>query len=143
MYELDLLCFADPFCFDLRSMRHFAMQKDAIVVVAEDSGALGGFVILNLEPMLGAKIAYVTTLDVHPQLRRHGLAMKLMDEAERVAEGAGAGLAALHVYTGNEPAIAFYERRGYARGSLDPEFYGPGVDAWTYTKPLKHVAADD
>jgi ribosomal protein S18 acetylase RimI-like enzyme len=143
MYELDLLCFTQPFTFDLRSMRRFATQKNAIVVVAEHSGNLAGFVILNLESMLGAKLAYVTTLDVHPNLRRHGLATKLMDEEERLAELAGAALAALHVYSDNEAAITFYERRGYLRGSPDVDFYGPGMNAWTYTKPLKHPSEEN
>lgn len=137
MYELDLLCFTEPFTFDLPSMRRFAAQKNAIVVVAEAHGSLAGFAILNVENMLGAKLAYVTTLDVHPQQRRLGLASQLMDEAEHLAESAGAGLATLHVYAENESAIAFYERRGYLRGSPDVDFYGPGMSAWTYTKLLK------
>ena len=60
MYELDLLCFTEPFTFDLPSMRRFATQKNAIVVVAEDLGSLAGFAILNVENMLGAKLAYIT-----------------------------------------------------------------------------------
>ena len=137
MYELDLLCFTEPFTFDLPSMRRFATQKNAIVVVAEAHGSLAGFAILNVENMLGAKLAYITTLDVHPQQRRLGLASQLMDEAECLATSAGAGLATLHVYADNESAIAFYERRGYLRGSPDVDFYAPGMSAWSYTKLLK------
>ena len=137
MYELDLLCFTEPFTFDLPSMRRFATQKNAIVVVAEALGSLAGFAILNVENMLGAKLAYITTLDVHPEQRRLGLASQLMDEAEYLAKSAGAGLATLHVYADNESAIAFYERRGYLRGSADVDFYAPGMSAWSYTKLLK------
>jgi ribosomal-protein-alanine N-acetyltransferase len=42
----------------------------------------------------------------------------------------------LHVFTGNEGAVRFYERLGYERIGIKPRFYGRGLDAFVYRKTL-------
>jgi ribosomal protein S18 acetylase RimI-like enzyme len=133
MYALDLVCFEEPFRFDLKSMRRFAARAGAIVVVAQAARELVGFVLVHLER---GRLAYVVTLDVAPAFRRMGLAGVLMEEAERQSLDAGAERVGLHVYSGNIAAIAFYERLGFERVGVDVGFYGEGLDAWAYLKPL-------
>jgi len=133
MYALDLICFEEPFRFDLRSMRRFAMRVGAIVVVAESLGGLAGFVIVHMER---GRLAYVVTLDVAPEFRRRGLARGLMASAEGEALRAGAEWMGLHVFAGNASAIAFYERLGFERVAVDEGFYGAGLNAWSYRKRL-------
>jgi ribosomal-protein-alanine N-acetyltransferase len=136
MYALDLLCFQEPFQFDLRAMRSFVTQPGAIVLVAAWAAASGdamlGFVVVNMN----RRGAYVTTLDVHPDCRRLGVARKLVAEAERRAAEAGAGIMALHVYVENRAAIALYEAAGYVQGSRVRDFYGRGMDGFGYRKQL-------
>ena len=136
MHALDLECFDPPFRFDLRTMKFFASQRNAVVVVAEAAKGVVGFVILELQLRLRAPSAYVVTLDVHPAHRRMGLARRLMEEAVRRASEAGAKLLSLHVYVGNEAAIRFYEGQGYQRTMDAPDFYGPGLDGIVYVKEL-------
>ena len=81
-------------------------------------------------------MGYVTTLDVHPEGRRQGLAIELMGRAERQALGAGCSELRLHVFTGNAAACALYERLGFERLFLDEGFYRDGLDAWVYGKRL-------
>jgi ribosomal protein S18 acetylase RimI-like enzyme len=133
MHALDLVCFKEPFRFDLRSMRRFALRVGAIVVVAEAARQLAGFVIVHLER---GRLAYVVTLDVAPEFRRRGLAKALMAEAERESRASCADRAGLHVFTGNAAAISFYEQLGYERKAFDQGFYGEGFDAFVYLKPL-------
>jgi ribosomal-protein-alanine N-acetyltransferase len=133
MYMLDLVCFDEPFRFTLAAMRRFVLQRGAIVIVAEADGRLAGFVVVH--PVKRAT-GYVVTLDVSAEFRRRGLASALMTAAERQALQAGVEEMALHVYTGNSTAIAFYERLGFQRGELCAGFYGPGMDAWVYSKPI-------
>ncbi len=133
MHALDLVCFEEPFRFDLKSMRRFALRVGAIVVVAESLGELVGFVVVHLER---GRLAYVVTLDVAPEFRRKGLARGLMVSAEEEALRAGAERMELHVFAGNAAAIAFYERMGFERVVLDEGFYGEDLDAWTYWKRL-------
>jgi len=134
MHRLDLLCFDSPFRFDLRAMRRFALAPNAIAIVAEEESTLAGFVILNPTHRVSA---YVTTLDVHPAHRRHGLARRLMASAEAAARRANLTPLRLHVSTENPAAIAFYEAIGFARQSLHEDFYAPSLHAWLYTKPLE------
>ena len=137
MYELDLLCFAEPFRFDMASMRRFALQRNAIVVVASAGDRLAGFVIVHATRRGAILTGYIATLDVHPDFRRQSLATRLMDDAQQLAIEAGVGELRLHVFVGNESAIPFYECRGFTRVGLAKSFYGDGVDAWVYVNNLR------
>ena len=130
MYQLDLVCFEPPFRFNRRAMRFFAQAPGSISLIAESGVKLVGFCVVQVKEQVG----YVVTLDVAPEWRRHGLAMRLMKELEMQARAAGAMEMALHVFVGNLAAIRFYERIGYVRTGLAKSFYGRGVDALVYRK---------
>jgi len=136
MYALDLLCFDKPFRFDLRSMRKYATHPEAIVLIAESDGEIRGFIVVNPSRRKALHSAYVTTLDVHPHVRRRGIARALVAEAERRAAATGAVSMQLHVFTGNTDAIGFYESVGYEQLLLTEDFYSPGLDAFSYMKSL-------
>ena len=60
-----------------------------------------------------------------------------MEDVEKQARAAGAEEMDLHVWTGNEGAIEFYEGRGYRPVELVKRFYGAaGLDAFVYRKGL-------
>lgn len=134
MYALDLECFAPPFRFTPRAMLRFAEYPDAIVLIAESCADaaphLAGFVIAHME----GRTAYIVTLDVASPFRRRGLARLLMSGTESRALAGGAQEIALHVFTGNIGAIAFYESLGYDRLRLAENFYAHGVHALVYRK---------
>jgi ribosomal-protein-alanine N-acetyltransferase len=138
IFRLDEVCFTPEFRFDRESMREFAEKRNAVVQVAEEvCGRIAGFVIAHIERIASGWRAYVVTLDVAPEHRRKGLAMRLMREAESRAVAAGAHWIQLHVFTGNEGAIRFYERIGYERIRTTRGFYGAtGMDAFVYGKEL-------
>jgi ribosomal-protein-alanine N-acetyltransferase len=138
MYALDCVCFAEEFRFSRRAMRAFAEARNAIALVAEDgAGGLAGFAIVHVEGPAKGRYGYVVTLDVGPAWRRHGLATRLMREVERRLAGRGVAVMALHVHTGNDAAVRFYERAGYERLGVEAGFYGaPGLDAFVYAKRL-------
>jgi [ribosomal protein S18]-alanine N-acetyltransferase len=138
MFRLDLACFAEEFRFDRGSMRVFAEEGGAIPLVAEAEGAeLVGFVIVQIERSPAVGRGYVMTLDVAAEWRREGVAGRLMAEAEARVVSAGVSWMELHVFTGNEGAIRFYERLGYIRTGLQRRFYGEkGLDAFVYRKSL-------
>ncbi len=144
---MDVLCFAEPFRFDLRSMRRFAESRNALVLVAEIDDVetarprIAGFVIVHVERSpKGGRRGYVVTLDVLPERRREGIAAALMAGVERLAAEAGAERMELHVFTGNDAAIRFYERLGYERTGVQAGFYGESgddtLDAFVYGKRL-------
>ena len=137
MHSLDVECFGKPFRFSRSAMRRFAEAKKARVVIAEDSGDLVGFVILDIEDTEDERFGYIVTLDVSPEHRRRGLARELMQEVEREASREGCTAVGLHVFTGNEPAVRFYVGRGFVRSHRENDFYGRGIDAWVFHKPLR------
>jgi ribosomal protein S18 acetylase RimI-like enzyme len=138
MFRLDVECFAPEFRFDRASMRAFAGERDAIALVAEArDGALAGFVIVHVEGVAAGWRGYVVTLDVAEEWRRKGLAGRLMRAAEMRTVAAKARWMELHVHTGNEAAIRFYERLGYKRIAMKRRFYGAeGLDAFVYRKEI-------
>ena len=138
MFQLDEACFAEEFRFDRESMREFAEERNAVVRVAQNGcGEIVGFVIVHVEHVAAGWRAYVVTLDVAAECRQRGLARRLMREVEACATVTGVGWMQLHVFTGNEGAIGFYERIGYKRICLKQGFYGEaGLDAYVYGKEL-------
>ena len=136
MHELDLMCFDKQFRFDLKSMTKYATHPEAIVIIAESGIELRGFIIVNPTRRRAMHAAYVTTLDVHPDFRRLGMARALLAAAEQSAASAGATTMQLHVFTGNSAAISFYESAGYEQLLLTEDFYSTGLDAFAYLKTL-------
>ncbi len=140
MHQLDQLCFAEPFRFDRPTMRRYAFEPGAIVLLAyagRTSGSeLLGLLLVNLNDQRTLPLAYVTTLDVHPDHRRRGIAAALVREVEARASATNAALLRLHVSATNVEAIRFYERLGFHRDSHLADFYGNGLDSYVYSKQL-------
>lgn len=137
IFALDEVCFEPPFRFSAHAMQQFAEARNALTVVAEaDAGEIAGFCIAHVERAGKGLRAYVVTLDVAPQYRRHGLARQMMQRIEQQAADAGCEAMALHVSVENTGAIAFYENDGYERSRLVKSFYGLGRHAYVYQKAL-------
>jgi len=138
MIRVDEVCFAADFRFDQAAMSAFADAKNAVSVVAETGGGkMAGFVIAHLERAQAGLRGYIVTLDVLPEYRHGGLGARLIQEMERRVYAAGARWMDLHVFTGNDSAIRFYERMGYGRTGFKECFYGQsGLDAFVYRKAL-------
>lgn len=137
IFELDQICFAEPFRFALETMRWFVEARNALTVIAERGTETAGFCIAHVERNDNVRVGYVVTLDVRYSERRRGLAQRLMREVETQAREAGCNSMTLHVSVGNKGAIRFYERLGYIRSQEVPDFYGKGFAAWTYYKALQ------
>lgn len=112
-----------------------------IHLVAELDGAVVGYIRLKPPTTLpeNAHVLHVSGIAVHPRARRRGVAAALMSAAEPFARNCGAVKISLRVLGTNEPAIALYERLGYAReGVLRDEFLinGRYVDDVMMAKPV-------
>jgi ribosomal-protein-alanine N-acetyltransferase len=142
MYELDVACFERPFRFSRATMRSFAEAGNARAVLAVDGAKVAGFGILQVEPLNHHWAGYIVTLDVDPAYRRQRLGRRLMAALEGHALAAGCTELVLHVFSGNEAAIRFYEGCGFMRATRAEGFYGRSLggrslDAWVYCKPIE------
>jgi putative acetyltransferase len=84
------------------------LVPDAAIIVAEQAGALAGFVTID-------PTGYLDQLVVAPEHWGSELATRLVDEAKRLSPG---GITLL-VNTDNARAIRFYERNGFLRAGAD------------------------
>lgn len=142
IFALDEVCFEAPFRFSKRAMQQFAEARNALTVVAENeaTGEIEGFCIAHVErPGKGLR-AYVVTLDVAPQYRRHGIAGQIIRRVEQQAVEADCDSMELHVSVDNEGAIAFYEAENYERSHVVKSFYGLGRHAYVYRKAIGNAA---
>jgi GNAT superfamily N-acetyltransferase len=92
---------------------------------ARRNGRITGIIVLNESPepqygevpwrYPGKKILVVHRLLVDPRRQRRGIAGRLMDFAEGLAEDQGYQTIRLDAFVENPGALTFYERRGYHR----------------------------
>lgn len=69
----------------------------------------------DAEPTGERPTALIHHARVHPDSQRRGIGTALMDAAEAEARKQGFAMLKLDVEPSNEPAVRFYERRGYQR----------------------------
>jgi ribosomal protein S18 acetylase RimI-like enzyme len=86
-----------------------------------------------------SRAARLYSLAVGAHARGTGLGGALLAAAEADARARGCTSMRLEVRVDNPPAIALYERRGYARIARLPRFYDDGGDGWRYVKGLTTV----
>ena len=140
IFALDEICFEPPYRFSLAMMRRSAEARHALTVVAERGSEIAGFCIAHVERTSGGIcFGYIITLDVALGERRRGLARSMMQRIETQARDAGCIAMLLHVAVANAGAIRFYERSGYVRSQPVRSFYGAGLDAFVYRKPLSAI----
>jgi ribosomal-protein-alanine N-acetyltransferase len=80
--------------------------------------------------------AELLRLAVAPAERRRGIARALIAEGLERLVGAGVQVCFLEVRLSNEPAVALYERLGFARVGRRRSYYRDGADALVFALEL-------
>jgi ribosomal-protein-alanine N-acetyltransferase len=87
--------------------------------------------------------AELLTLCVHPDTRRAGLGIRLLEQIERMAAERGAVCVFLEVAEDNEAAQSLYARCGYTTTGLRKDYYKPPKGKRIGAICLKkHLSAD-
>lgn len=121
--DVDDVCAVDRLCFPCPWSREtFEAEASSTVGwyrVAESAGRVVGYI--------GSHVildeAHITTLGVHPELRRKRIAERLLADVLRHAVGAGARRITLEVRESNVEALALYRKYGFAPVSRRPRYY--------------------
>ena len=105
--------------------------------VAESDGEVIGYACFGAIPCTLASYD-LYWIAVHPSKQHGGIGKRLLENVERrIAEDSGT-----HVYVDTSgrdayvPTRAFYERMGYIRAAVLPDFYAPGDAKVIYVKSL-------
>lgn len=135
MYRLEQMCF-DIEAFSSHQLQYLINTKTAISFVAEANGDFAGFIIGLTNRNRFGKYGRVYTLDVDDRFRRMGIGMTLMDALIEGLRQAGCTNCFLEVKLDNEKAIPLYEKMGFSRSRMVPNYYSDGVHALKMRKSL-------
>ncbi|AWN38892.1 GNAT family N-acetyltransferase [Methylobacterium radiodurans] len=121
-----------------RAIRHAIDSPTMSVVVA--LALEGGEEVLVgaavLERRRASRIARLSSIAVSPARGGLGIGGTLLGAAEAEASARGCDRLRLEVRADNGAGIRLYERRGYTRFAVRPDYYEDGMEAWRYEKAL-------
>ena len=132
-YEIDQACFEPGVSYSRDELARFLSHRTSRTWVAEESGAVVGFLIANRER---PKVLHIVTIDVAAAWRRRGVGAILMDAAEAWAKEQKLALVGLETAHDNVGAQRFYEGRGYRKVGRLERYYANGSAAWVMVKEL-------
>lgn len=116
------------------SYRRLIRSKSALVLTAKVENILLGCAVVFFRQ--GSKRARLYSLAVDPDHRKRGIALALMQSAEKHALLRGCTCMGLEVRTDNARAISFYTRLGYEKIKEIPGYYEDGWSALQMQKTL-------
>lgn len=139
VHDLDQVCFPPGEAFSRDMFEDCLTSPSCVNFGIERDGELAAFITLMRQ---GPRAGQIITLDVHPSLRRQGLADRLMEELDRRARAFGLRRLALQVAVGNEPALRLYLKWGFSIRAVLPNYYGRGKDAYLMDKVLMDLGGE-
>ncbi|MBO7184391.1 MAG: ribosomal protein S18-alanine N-acetyltransferase [Oscillospiraceae bacterium] len=114
---LEKLCFSDPWSEE--SISGELNNRYSFWLVAEDDGVVLGYI--------GSQISFpeadVMNVAVYPDSRRRGIAAILVEALVRHLRSMDCTSLTLEVRASNAPAIALYEKMGFALVGRRPNYY--------------------
>lgn len=132
--KIDEACFPPGISYSRKELAGYIAFRSGRTWVAEDKGAIDGFLVANREP---ARVGHIITIDVVKRARRQGTGTRLMKVAERWASKARLRIIYLETAEDNLAAQSFYEALGYRKLEKIERYYSNGLAAWVMVKNLE------
>ncbi|MHA1628968.1 MAG: GNAT family N-acetyltransferase [Candidatus Heimdallarchaeota archaeon] len=85
------------------------LQENFWLLVMEDKGQIVGTVMVTHDSRKG----WINRLAVHPDHQHKGIALKLLEESEKILLAAGIEVYAALIESGNNPSRKLFEKAGY------------------------------
>ena len=121
---LEKICFSDP--WSENSVASELENKLALWLVAEENGAVAGYI--GSQTVMGE--TDMMNVAVHPGFRRRGIAQALVLALVEELKKLESRCLTLEVRASNDPAIALYEKLGFAQIGRRKNYYrNPREDA--------------
>ncbi|GGW75086.1 GNAT family N-acetyltransferase/peptidase C39 family protein [Alteromonas halophila] len=142
--DLEALVAIENRCFSTdrlsrRRLRYYIEASHAVMMVAVQPDAAKGASVTGYALLLlrrGTQLTRLYSVAVLPEARGRGLAEKLIVALEERALAKGKRFMRLEVASNNISAIALYERLGFHRFGLYPDYYDDHSDALRMQKTL-------
>ena len=136
--DIDQLIAIEELCYDHpwpREAFEEEIERDdvGISLVAEDEGLIVGF----LSGMAVVDEFRLHNIAVHPDFRGRGVGRGLIEAVESLCRQRDFRRILLEVRKGNEAARRLYLGLGFEAAGTRKDFYGPGQDAYLYSKYLR------
>ncbi len=122
-----------------RAIRHAIRSPTMSVLVALGDDGAGEEVLVGaatLERRRNSRNARLSSIAVSPARAGSGLGGIMLDAAEADARAHGCSHLRLEVRADNGAGIRLYERHGYTRFGVIPDYYEDGMEAWRYVRAL-------
>jgi ribosomal protein S18 acetylase RimI-like enzyme len=122
-----------------RAIRHAIRSPTMSVLVALGDDGAGAEILVaaaTLERRRNSRNARLSSIAVSPARAGSGLGGIMLDAAEAEARAHGCDRLRLEVRADNGAGIRLYERHGYTRFGVIPDYYEDGMEAWRYVKAL-------
>lgn len=142
--DLDDLVLIENRCFETdrmsrRSFHHMISKGNAATLVAEEDRRVVGYVMVFFRR--GTSMARIYSIAVLPEVRRSGVAGKLVEAAEQVTLDGDAVYMRLEVRTDNTASQELFKRLGYRPFGCYKDYYEDHADAVRMEKNLApHLA---
>jgi len=133
LYDIDQVCFVPGISYTREELKAFIGHRYSQTWVAEDGGAIIGFLISQREPR---RILHIVTIDVLKAWRRRSVGSLLMEAAEQWAHNHALRMIGLETAQDNLVAQKFYLARGYRKVDEIENYYADGTAAWVMVKEL-------
>ena len=122
--KLEKICFSDP--WSENSVASELNNKLALWLVAEEADSVAGYI----GSQTCGEESDVMNVAVHPDFRRRGIAESLVNTLVEELKAIGSRCLTLEVRASNAPAIALYEKLGFAEIGRRKNYYrNPREDA--------------
>lgn len=125
------------FCSDRlsrRGLRYHILSKTTQMLVLTVRERVAGYSLVAFRK--GSTRARLYSIALDPAFQGRGLGRALLGAAERAAEARGATSMRLEVRRGNARALYLYEKAGYCRFAVVPDYYEDGATAIRLEKGL-------
>jgi len=134
LYEIDHDAFPEQIAYSHVELQYYVRSKKCRTLVADDAGAIVGFVIGGSEPR---NLGHIITIDVTPHRQRQHIGSELLSRIEEWLWSNGAEAIYLETAVDDSGARAFYERHGYFIFDRIEDYYPPDLDAFLMLKTSK------
>ncbi len=132
LVRLDSTCFPEGVAFSSRDFTRYLTVDNSVGFLFEEGQQLVGFTLAVWRD----KVGEIVTIDVDPQQRRKGFAMRLLDRIEQRLADVGVHYVLLHVDVHNDAAARLYKKRSYERVGRQPKYYRNEHDALIMAKSV-------